>query len=64
MAESARREAKVTDVGEVVSEEHQKLARCTIVCVDEADHECALHTWRSVMRAGPKDMPNVIVKPE
>ncbi len=40
-------------MGMVVSEEAQKIARCTIVCADEADLGWALETWRSVRRETP-----------
>jgi hypothetical protein len=41
-------------MGMVVSEEAQKIARCTIVCEDAADHDWALETWRSVCRETPE----------
>ena len=41
-------------MGLVISEAAQKLARCTIVCTDEADHAWALETWRTVRRETPE----------
>jgi hypothetical protein len=41
-------------MGMVISEEAQKIARCTIVCTDQADHGWALDTWRSVRRETPE----------
>ncbi len=38
----------------VVSEEAQKIARCTIVCTDEADLGWALETWRGIRRETPE----------
>lgn len=41
-------------MGMVVSEEAQKIARCTIVCTDQKDHGWALETWRSIRRETPE----------
>lgn len=38
-----------------------KIARCTIVCCDEADRDWAVATWRTIVRASPpkRKMPSI-----
>jgi hypothetical protein len=41
-------------IGLMISEETQKVARCTIVCTDASDRDWALDTWRGIRRETPE----------